>query len=493
MLRIIRIILALFFFLGITFLLIDVSGLLHHSLGWMAHLQLLPAVLSFNILIVAILMVLTLLFGRIYCSIVCPMGVLQDIFNRLGRPLFKKRRHFSKDRKGLRYTVMSLFIVLLAAGLNQIAMLIAPYSAYGRVAATLLQPLYAGANNLLALWSSHGGHSLFYEVPVVWRGGVAAMVAVVTLVVIGALSSRYGRLWCNTVCPVGTLLGIVSRFSLFRVVLDAGRCKHCNRCAGNCKSMCIDIGHHQIDHSRCVVCMDCLDQCKFGALRYKFTGLKPDAGRPVSRSSGDDAPSRRRFLATSVLLAAGAATAASAKVVDGGLALIEEKRPPLRKTPVKPFGSLSQRHFSSHCTSCMLCVSQCPQHLLQPSRRFESLLQPEMQFGQGFCPPACTRCSQLCPTGAIRPVTPEQKTSISVGYAVLVPDNCISNTRGVNCTACYRHCPAGAIHMVRNQGGRLIPSVDENRCLGCGACEYYCPSRPFSAIYVEGRDTHTLI
>ena len=91
---------------------------------------------------------------------------------------------------------------------------------------------------------------------------------------------------------------------------------------------------------------------------------------------------------------------------------------------------------------------------------------------------------------AIRPIDVEQKSAVSVGYAVVLLDNCIANTEGVSCGTCARHCPALAIHMVEGDGGVGIPTVDENQCLGCGACEYYCPARPFSAIYVEGRDTH---
>ena len=107
-------------------------------------------------------------------------------------------------------------------------------------------------------------------------------------------------------------------------------------------------------------------------------------------------------------------------------------------------------------------------------------MQPELNFTDGYCRTACTRCSEVCPTGAILPVSKEEKTAISIGVAVVLKDNCIS------CGTCARHCPAAAISMVDG-----IPAVDESRCLGCGACEYYCPARPVTAIYVEGRELHT--
>ena len=127
-------------------------------------------------------------------------------------------------------------------------------------------------------------------------------------------------------------------------------------------------------------------------------------------------------------------------------------------------------------------------------------MQPEMSFERGFCRPECTRCSEVCPTGAIRPVTREQKTDIHIGFAVVIPDNCVAFRDGVQCGNCARHCPADAILMVPRDARTgavddesiavTVPSVNTDKCLGCGACEYLCPSRPFSAIYVEGRQRH---
>ena len=155
--------------------------------------------------------------------------------------------------------------------------------------------------------------------------------------------------------------------------------------------------------------------------------------------------------------------------------------------PLKPFGSQGLKHFSSACTACQLCVSQCPHHVLRPSTSLTTLMQPEMAYDQGFCHPGCTRCSQVCPTGAIRPIDPPQKSAISIGHAVTVPDNCMLS-QGVACNACSRHCPTAAITVANAR-----VAVNENLCIGCGACEYYCPVRPLSAIYVEGREVHTAL
>ena len=149
---------------------------------------------------------------------------------------------------------------------------------------------------------------------------------------------------------------------------------------------------------------------------------------------------------------------------------------------MKPAGAVSLKHFTSHCTACQLCVSQCPEKVLRPSTSLERLMQPEMNYSDGYCRTACTRCSEVCPTGAILPITKEEKTAVSTGHAVVLADNCIG------CGTCARHCPSEAIMMVDGK-----PAVNEACCLGCGACEYYCPARPVTAIYVEGKQIHTEI
>ena len=493
MLRKLRIVFALIFFVGITLLFLDVSGVLHLYLGWMEKCQLLPAILSLSVVGFLLTIVVTLLFGRIYCSVICPLGVLQDCFSWLGGKVKRHRFHYAKPRNWLRYVALAIFVLLMVLGINGLALLFAPYSMFGRIAATLLQPVYVFFNNLLAMGAEHLNSYAFYTVETFEKGLLAIVVAVLSLLLIGFLSFRYGRLWCNTICPVGSFLGLISRFSLFAPVINTDKCNGCTLCARNCKSMCINPENHTIDYSRCVACMDCISNCRQGAIRFQF--------RHFSRkkdvvSDGPVDASRRKFLSVSALFAALGVRyrlRAAETPVDGGLAVIEQKKIPSRSVPLKPFGALSLKHFSSHCTSCMLCMSECPSHILSPSKHLDSLLQPEINYVEGFCRPECTRCSQVCPTGAIKVITPEEKSAISIGHAVVILDNCLSNRDGISCGSCARHCPAGAIRMVPNVAGVKIPSVDESRCIGCGACEFYCPSRPLSAIYVEGRQVHTSV
>ena len=489
MLRKIRIIAACVFFALLTLLFLDFTGALHTWLGWMSKVQLLPAVLALNLAVVAGLVVLTLLSGRIYCSVICPLGVFQDIVSWLsGRRKGKKNRfRCSREVKWLRYGLLVVFILLMVTGLNALATLIAPYSAYGRIATSLFAPVYGWCNNLLASVSAHFGSYAFYPTAVYIKSLPVLLVAAATFIIVVVLAWRSGRTWCNTVCPVGTTLGLLSRFSLFRPVIDADKCRNCKVCEKRCKASCIDISAHKVDYGRCVACFDCIDNCKFGAMKFRFA-----YGSKMPGQAGHDA-ARRAFLAGTALVAGAAMVEAKKKKLAEGVAALEEKKVPARETTPVPAGALSLKNFYSHCTACQLCVSECPNDVLRPSARLAHLMQPEMSFQEGFCRVECTRCSEVCPTGAIRLVeSAADKSAIQIGHAVVIHDNCVVVRDGVNCGNCARHCPVGAITMVpKEEGGKLrVPAVNPEQCIGCGACEFHCPARPLSAIYVEGHEVH---
>ena len=490
MLRKIRITLAVVFFAGLVLLFLDISGTMHHWLAWMAKVQALEAVLAINVGVVAALAVLTLLFGRIYCSVVCPLGVLQDVFAWLGKRARKNRYTYSPAVSWLRYSVLGLFVAACLLGVGSLVQLLAPYSAFGRIMTMLLQPLWQLGNNALAALAERYDSYAFYSVDVWMRSLPVLIVAALTLVVLMVLAWRGGRTWCNTVCPVGTVLSFVSRFSVMRINFNADKCRSCSICTKNCKASCIDFKTHTVDYSRCVVCGDCIDRCKFGALKYdipllhnKQHATAPDAGK-------------RSFLLASAL-ATTAALAQDKKKVDGGLAEIADKVAPQRQTPITPPGSLSARNMLTRCTGCQLCVSECPNQVLRPSGSLLTLMQPVMSYERGYCRPECNRCSQVCPAGAIRPIDHEQKSSIQIGHAVFIAKNCVSINDGVECGNCARHCPVQAIEMVpldkNDDLSPSVPAVNESRCIGCGACEYVCPARPFSAIVVEGHEVHKYI
>ena len=483
--------------LAITLLFLDFTGILHGWLGWLAKIQLLPAILALNLAVIVLLVVITLLFGRVYCSVICPLGIFQDVVSWLSGLRNKRgaRLRFtpSKEIKWLRYGVWALFVAALVAGVSALVSLLAPYSTYGRIVTNLFQPVYRWCNNLFALLSERAGSYAFYEKSVWLKSLPTFIVTAVTFVVLIILAWKNGRTWCNTVCPVGTTLSFFSRFAMFRPVIDAGKCKNCKLCERGCKASCIDISSHSIDYSRCVDCFNCLEECKFDALHYKFAwGRKKAQPKPAEEAAD---PGRRAFMAAGAMLAGSLVAKAQEKKVDGGFAFIEEKKEPERSTVLVPFGAGSVKRFYDHCTACGLCISQCPNRVLRPSDKLENLMEPYMSFEAGYCRPECTVCSQVCPAGAILPITPEEKTQIHIGFAEVDYDLCVVNSDGVSCGNCSRHCPVGAIHMVAKDpddpDSPRIPSVDKEVCIGCGACENLCPARPYSAIRVDGREVHT--
>lgn len=490
MLRKIRTILAAVFFVLITLLFLDFTGTLHHWLSWMAKIQFLPAVMALNLVLVLTLIALTLIFGRIYCSIICPLGVFQDILARFHRK--KNKYSYSKEVRWLRYPVLVVFVIAGVAGIGSLFQLLAPYSSYGRIATIIFQPLWKLGNNLLAMVAEHYESYAFYSVDTWMRSLPVLIIAAVTLVALFILAWRGGRTYCNTICPVGTILSFFARFSWLKISFDEDKCRNCSLCSKNCKAACIDYKTHTVDYSRCVVCGNCIDNCKFGALKYK-------AGKPVSKEKSNDAvdASKRSFLLASVLVSSAALAQKKEKLMDGGLAEIEDKVAPKRQTPLTPPGSLSFDNLAKRCTGCQLCISECPNQVLRPSSDLIHLMQPTMSYEHGYCRPECTRCSEVCPAGAIQKIDKPEKTSIQIGHAVWIKKNCVVLTDEVECGNCARHCPSGAIEMVQldpnDDESPMVPAINEAACIGCGACEYVCPSRPFSAIYVEGHEVHRKI
>ena len=355
MLRKIRTILAAVLFTLITLLFLDFTGTLHHWLSWLAKIQFLPAVMALNVVVVVALIVLTLVFGRIYCSVICPLGVFQDVLAR-----FRRKKHkysYSKEVRWLR-----------------------------RIATMIFQPIWKAGNNLLAMAAEHYESYAFYTVDTWMRSLPVLIIAAVTLVALFVLAWRGGRTYCNTVCPVGTILSFFARFSWFKVHFDADKCKSCSLCSKNCKSSCIDYKTHTVDYSRCVVCGNCIDNCKFGALRYDNAKLHVKA---KSQAEAKVDASKRSFIVASALVTTAAMAQKKEKLMDGGLAEIEDKVAPERQTPLTPPGSLSFDHFAQHCTGCQLCVSDCPNQVLRPSSDLMHLMLPVMSYERGHCRPEC--------------------------------------------------------------------------------------------------------
>lgn len=446
-----------------------------------------------------VVLALTLLLGRVYCSTICPFGTLQDAIRRLAdgwrrragtaRPGYA----FSKPHSRLRYAVLVLTVLLFLGGSGVLLNLLDPFSNFGRIFADLVRPAVLAANNLAASVAEPLGIHAVYRVQWPALAPVSIGVALAMLATAGWCSARHGRLYCNTLCPVGTLLGLFAKHAVFRVRMDAAACVGCGRCARVCKAGCIDVKEKTIDLTRCVGCYNCLAVCPEQAL-----GLGPGR-RGASGTDGRD-PARRRFLLALAALGAGLAPARAKAALPATFVQSRPTTIPEERTgPVSPPGSGSVAHFTSRCTACHLCVSVCPSRILVPAFLEygpSGLLQPRMVFRSGYCTFDCTACSQVCPSGAILALPKARKQRTQVGAARFVKENCVVFTDNTNCGACSEHCPTKAVHMVPylDMADRklVIPEVNTALCVGCGACEHACPTRPYKAIYVRGNPVHKL-
>lgn len=513
MLRKIRIVIAVISLLAMTAMFVDFTGTMAAWLSFLPRVQFVPALLALNFVAIAVVLALTLLLGRIYCSVLCPLGIVQDCATRLRLWLTPKKRRrrglfaFAAARTGVRVAVLCVFaaaavLALTGALAMSYAGLLEPYSIFGRFAGQFLVPAWRSvAADVAASSAVNGNYLLDGAVAPSAFSWVLAAVAAVQIVIVAGLAIWRGRWYCNTVCPVGTALGAVSPFSLFKVTIDMDKCVSCGLCGRFCKSECIDTKNHRIDYSRCVTCMDCIDHCSSDALGLRFA-----PGRQKAAVAGTHAPEkpaadagRRSFIIAAGIAGGALAMKAADKVTDGGLAPLKAKQRHADALSPVPAGAISMKHFSSHCTACQLCVSECPNGVLKPSLSPSGFMQPQLMFGTGFCRPECVRCSEVCPTGAIRPIDIAEKSAIKIGTAVVDTDLCISAAYGQHCGNCARNCPAEAITMVSGEHG-LRPAVDAARCIGCGKCEYVCPvgtSGQFrsdvAAIHVVGTEVHMRI
>lgn len=579
MTRRIRIVVGALLFLIINLVFLDFTGWFAEHFHWVLHLQLFPAIITFHVVVLVAWLAVTLLAGRLYCSTICPLGVYQDLVSGISSRLHKKpcRFKYCAPTNGLRYTFLIVFALAIFFGISTVTILLEPYSTYGAACFNFLAPAYRWINNLLADLATQTNTYSFYHKDITIVSTLSMTVFGVYMLAVTLLAWFSGRFYCNTICPVGTALGIVSHFAWLRPRIVTQKCRQCCKCERICKAGCIDYRKQIIDSSRCVACFDCVDACQFGAITLlpssadeaslcaiagnqpllsglpkeqvaaqtpnspsiasAPTSAKPhtepesshneadcvaneaktmsaanecECERPHVDNSPDQNAVGRRNILTGVfaLLAAGTAASwqnqAEAKPQNKALPSPDHgsrrkherserlpRQTSLRQTNILPPGAQNKFHFARHCTACLLCVSVCPNQVIKlNSNQTISLPQPTIAFDNGWCRPECVKCSQVCPTSAINPITTAEKTSVQIGHAVWNSQACLITTEGVTCKACSRACPNNAISMASigsREGKQLqVPVVDTERCLGCGACEYYCPARPLAAIHVEG-------
>lgn len=485
MLRKIRIIVSSLLFGILSLYLLDFADLLPMQFHTVAHLQFIPAILSLNIAVLVGIIVATFIFGRIYCSSVCPLGVYQDVVNFFSRKLRKKKRFkYRKLLTVLRWLFVGIILAAFIAGFTFMIGFLDPYSAFSRIMVHIFKPMYMAGNNLLeSIFSRYDNHT-FFATSVYLTSVFSLVVALVSLLGVGIMAALNGRDYCNMICPVGTALGAVSKYALFKIRIDDAKCNSCGSCSRNCKASCIDAKHHYIDYSRCINCFNCLDVCSKNAMSFRY-GMAKTANSKVDKS-------KRTFL----MVMGGAGLATTKVIASKTLALKPVGNSAKRQIPISPPGSLSHANLMQKCTSCHLCVSKCPQQIIQPAFTeygIAGVMQPKLSFERGFCNYDCTICSNVCPAGAILPLTKDTKHSTQMGVVRFIKESCIVFTDETNCGACSEHCPTQAVSMVPYKDDLDIPFTQTDICVGCGGCEYVCPALPNKAIYVEGISTHNSI
>lgn len=408
--------------------------------------QITPALLTFagSAVFVFLILLVSALWGRAYCSVLCPAGLLQEAAFLAGRKLRLAKTGFVGAGKPRLLLLVSA--VLLAVGLATAASLLDPLGWFGRLAAPLAE-LVASRRDGAEY------HAAYF--------GLAGLGFLVAALLLAAVSLFKGRWFCDRLCPAGAALGALSDLSIRRIRLDAERCVSCGKCAGICPSRCIDPAGKRVDAARCVLCFSCLDMCPKNAIRYGAV------------QSGD----RRRAIASGISLMCAAAYFAARGWRGAAFA----------GRAVLPPGAASAAGFHRACVGCQSCVAACPAGIIKP--RFPGL-QPELRFDLGYCQYNCTRCTHSCPSQALAPLTEDEKRVTRIATTRFTLDRCVVMTEGTACGACAEVCPTRALSMETWEEGKPTrPAFYPGHCIGCGACAHVCPAAP-PAFSIEGLARH---
>lgn len=368
----------------------------------------------FAIVLFAAMLFLTLLLGRVYCSTICPLGLFQELLTLI----FRRKMSVQKNRP-YKYFLAALVLGALIGGTACLVRFIDPYTLFGSAA--------SGA----------------------WLG-------LVLLVALAVLVWFKGRMFCANICPVGTALGLVSKHAFNQMYMDEDKCVSCGLCAAKCPTGSIDFKAKSIDNETCIKCFRCLGVCKRNGIRF---GSVPQ--KPVKFN-----PSRRK------LLIGGAAMAMLALSIKGGITLSKSIAAKVKKV-ILPAGAESVGSFANKCLNCNLCVQNCPMKIIKKSNGDYPTVHIDYQ--DSFCDYDCHRCSEVCPSGAIRKLSLAQKQKTQIGLAEIDESKCIK------CGLCVMKCPREAIS--KEDGG--FPLVNSDMCIGCGACHSACPVKAISIAAVE--------
>ena len=429
---------------------------------------------------------LTLVLGRVWCGWLCPLGTLLG-WIRFGAANGRSGR-FSTRWQALKNVILLLILSMALFG-SLTLLILDPLALLTRTMTTAILPALNHAITSIerVLYQMPAAQPVVDVAERLLRGPVLPVVQAVFVqnVLIAALfvgvvglNALADRFWCRYLCPLGALLGLLSKVSFLRPVFGAA-CNRCGQCVGACRLDAIDTREgYEILPSECTLCLDCFTACPESGLRFRWH-WRPD---PVRMQD----PTRRQFLA---------GLAASAV----GVALLRTGARAKQPTPhlVRPPGVDNEGAFLARCLRCSQCMKVCPTSGLQPvltEAGGGSLWTPRLVSRLGYCDYGCNACGQVCPSGAIPPLSLEDKRGRVMGVAVVDRNRCLPWAEGVPCIVCEEMCPVPdkavkleESELAEDESGSPIPQrpfVRPDLCIGCGICEYQCPVAGESAIRV---------
>ena len=446
----------------------------------------------------------TMFLGRFFCGWICPLGSINHFFGNLkserkrGKQLLESNRY--KRWQTTKYYLLCTVLIAALLGTGLVGWL-DPFSFLVRSLGLSVLPTTNYALQSALGWLEHsrfvvvqviGGvlHFLLgtlllnFKQPYfrqgVWLGSIFVLILVINF--------RITRFWCRAICPLGALLGIVSRWSVLGLVKHPEHCNDCNRCLLRCQGGDDPIGGVPWHQPECHLCLNCVDECPERGLQFKFFPAQKLAGTNLQR---------RKVLTG---LAAGAALVPVMRSTPGFAAERHERL-------LRPPGAVDEDFFLSRCIRCGECMKVCPNNALQPALTeagIEGLWTPILVPRLGYCETSCVLCSQVCPTGAIWEITAKEKgwsvdigsgsKPIRLGTAFYDRGRCLPWAMATDCIVCEEWCPTSpkAIYFrpteVLDASGNIKevkqPYLDPSHCVGCGACEHACPVQDRPAVYV---------
>jgi len=435
-----------------------------------------------SMLAAAALLGLTAIFGRFFCSMVCPLGATIAAADRIVRTFAFKPRIRTGYLRVAKYFVLGFMAGASLLGVT-FAFLLAPIPIAERLYGLIAQPLVSwmlneGLHLVRPLAERIGAGEIAYA-GISLRTFSFQWLTLVFFAVLLMSSLLAPRFWCRYLCPAGAVLAIASLKPFRRRVVGKG-CTSCGLCSRKCPMDAIGDDPRATRHSECIRCRGCTEICPAGAVSFSSGYRDGQEGKAVSLD--------RRF----IVLSGGSGMAAALLALTGLKGLAAAGREVKQGGLVRPPAAVPEKEFLARCTGCGACMKVCPTNTLQPAgpaSDFAGFLSPEIRPRKGPCEPTCTACGQVCPTGALRPLSGEEKRYAKVGTAVIDRTRCIAWKDSSACLVCFEVCPYGAVDLDRVEGSLVaVPSVEKKRCNGCGFCENNCPIPGKSAVTVGPQD-----